>query len=285
MSDPRFEKLHELFLAASSLPPERWRSYLEAREDVDASVVAEVLTRLHADWPALLKKYAAGRREADSSFRPWLSVVARRTAIDVLRSWHGRPTPPRSVQRMTPVRQRLFQLLYRERRRLEQAYDALVAEGAFAGTYAELAAEVRVLEDELPSEARAAAATPRRPARAAGGGGGDDEDGPAEPADRGAERPDELVDRRGAHERLARILGELDGGKRLLLRAYYLEGATAADAARLTGAASPRAVYDRAQGLLAGLREAFDRHGLGPEDLTLLADFDWTTALAEEDER
>jgi RNA polymerase sigma factor (sigma-70 family) len=256
------------------------RAAIDAEEARD--VLAEVLTRIRADWPVLLERYAAGKREVGAAFRPWLAVVARRLAIDVLRSWHGRPTPPRSVQRMPPVRQRLFQLLYRERRRLEEAYDVLVAEGAFAGGYAELAAEVRLLEDELPPEARAAAATPRRPARARGGDA--EADGRSEPAASAGERPAELAARRGAHAGLARILAELGRDERLLLRAYYLEGATAADAARLTGAASARAVYERAQKLLGRLREALGRHGLGPEDLTLLTDFDWTAALAAEDD-
>jgi DNA-directed RNA polymerase specialized sigma24 family protein len=177
---------------------------------------------------------------------------------------------------MPEARRRLFHLLYRERLRLEDAYDALVSEGVFRGAYSAFAEEVRILEDELPPEARAAAATPRRPARALGG---EREDGPPEPADRGGDRPTELAERRAAHDGLARILAELSREDRLLLRAYYLEGATAADAARLTGAASTRAVYDRAQALLGGLREAFARHGLGPEDLTLLTDFNWTEAL------
>jgi RNA polymerase sigma factor (sigma-70 family) len=256
------------------------RTALDAEEARD--VVAEVLTRIHADWPALLARYAAGRREVDPSFRPWLAVVARRLAIDVLRAWHGRPTPPRAVQRMPAVRQRLFHLLYRERRRLEEAYDLLVAEAAFSGTYAAFAAEVRTLEDELPPEARAAAATRRRPARAVGG---DPEGRVSEPADRGADRPAELAARRAAHDGLARILAEMGADERLLLRAYYLEGATAADAARLTGANGARTVYDRVQGLLKGLREAFARRGLGPEDLTLLTDFDWTSALEGAHER
>jgi len=79
MSDPRFEKLHELFLAASSLPPERWRSYLEAREDVDASVVAEVLT--------LLERHRAGDGD--------LRANVERAATAEMRSALGRGHPAR----------------------------------------------------------------------------------------------------------------------------------------------------------------------------------------------
>ncbi|MEM7305544.1 MAG: sigma-70 family RNA polymerase sigma factor [Planctomycetota bacterium] len=247
-------------------------------DEESRTVVAEVLDRIHTDWPSLIERYQAGRDEERGSFRPWLAVVVRRLAIDVLRSLHGRPTPPRAVQRMSPVQQRLFQLLYRERRRLEEAYDVLVAEDTFSGTYAELAVEVRGLEDGLPASARVAAATPRRPARAAGGAGEDD-GAPPEPVDRGSQPPSELLARRAAHEGLAGILAELSQNERLLLRAYYIEGATARDVARLVGATSERSVYDRVQALVGRLRAALERAGLGPDDLQDLMDFDWNTNL------
>ena len=247
-------------------------------------VVAEVLVRIHADWPALIARYKAGRTDLDGSFRPWLAVVVRRLAIDVLRAWHGRAMEPRSVQRMPDVRRRLFQLLYRERRLLEDAFDVVVAEGVFAGGYSELAAEVRMLEDELPASARVAAATPRRPARASGGGGDGAEFGEPEhvrSSGDAPERPHDLVQRRAAHAGLGEILEELNGDERLLLRAYFLEGATAKDVACLVGVKSPRAVYDRVQGLLERLREALGARGLGPEDLHDFMDFDWAAGLAE----
>lgn len=260
------------------------RVALDAEEARD--VLADVLERLRSDWPGLLERYRAGRSAYAASvaepagFRPWLAVVCRRLAIDALRSRHGRPTPPRAVQRMEPLGQRLFELLYRERKPLEVAYDTVIREGLFRGAYADFAASVGALEDALPAAARIAAAAPRRPERARGAGAGE-QAGQDEPSAGAAERPAELAARRAAHGALGAVLAGLDVDERLLLRAYFLEGAAAVDVARLLGTSGPRAVYDRAQRLIPALREAFERRGLGPEDLGYLMDFDWNGALAE----
>jgi hypothetical protein len=48
---------------------------------------------------------------------------------------------------------------------------------------------------------------------------------------------------------------------------------------------STNQVYDRVKAILRRLREAAQRHRLGPDDLGRLADFDWARALAEDASR
>ena len=240
------------------------------------NVTVEVLDRIHVDWPELLRRYHAARKQAEGSFRPWLAVVARNLAIDVLRSLHGRPTPPRAVTRMSPLRQRLFQLLYRERRELVQAWELLRGTGEYAGEFADLALEAAALEDELPASARITAAG--RPRTQRGFSGAEEEEGPAEPADQSAAEPDSLVSQRAAHAVLGELLSGFDGKERLLLRAFHLDGMNAKDTARLTGL-TPRAVYDRAAALIERLRRGLSERGLGPDDLGALVDFDWNAGL------
>ncbi len=263
-------------------PEKSWVSFVELclgtidraarRATVDGDtaddVAAEVLGRLRVDWPELLRRYLDAGGEAP--FRVWLSVVARRAAIDVLRARHGRRAVPRAVQRLAPWIQRLWALTFQEQRPLTEAAEALRAEGAWQGDLSELAEAYQELDRTLPDQAK----VPLGPQAAVA---------PSAEAESSIPSPDpgpatELA-HGGTRGALSEVLRELLPEERHLVRVYFLEGSTAKGVAVAMSLGSPERVYEKIKAVMRKLRSAAESRDLGPTDLAALGDFDWTEAL------
>lgn len=236
-------------------------------EDEARDLAADVVERLHRDWPEIVRRYLAGRR---SSFRVWLAVVARRAAIDARRARHGRVAVPRAVARLGRTERRLWELVCAGDMALTGAGRTLREEGLFEGPDSELVALHGALMASLPEGVR----TPGRRART-------DVVETVEPASRGAEPGAEAAST-ALHRAFRQVLEELGPEERQLVRLYFLEGATAEGVARITGMQRAQDVYEQVKRTLRRLRERVASGGLGPEDAAELLDFDWGGALGEE---
>ena len=244
-----------------------------------ADIAAEVLAKLAADWPEILRRFC--QRSSEATFTPWLAVVARRAAIDVLRSRHGRWEAPRPVQRLPRWERRLHALVHRDGHDLPAAAELLRAEGLFSGDGATLAAAAWRVAGMTPAGAR----TPRPRVLSvaptdegvAGGSGL-----PIEPvaADHG-DREGHLTE---SHARLAGLLEFLPETDRVLLRLYFLEGFSANDLLAVTGGRTRSQVYNRIHAVTGKLRELAEERGLTPEDLPAAGHIDWHALLAERPE-
>ena len=164
-------------LLAALDPARAWTLFLETRtrtvdrvalrvtrdEEESRNVAAEILVRIHADWPALLARYRAACEGARTppALRVWLAGVARNLAIDVVRSIHGRQVVPRPVARLPKWQQRLWQLVLVDGGSLTDAAEALRAEGAWSGELSDLAAALDEVRAALPDGG--SSASRRRP--------------------------------------------------------------------------------------------------------------------------
>jgi RNA polymerase sigma factor (sigma-70 family) len=268
-------------------PGESWRLFLAdhidtidraaqgccADEQEGAAVAADVLERLARDWPEILRRYE--ERTSGAAFRTWLAVVARRAAIDVLRSIHGRWEPPRPLRRLPRWQRRLHRLLHRDGHDLHGAGEQLRAEGLFDGDYATLAAAAARIEALIPAGSR----TPRArevplPTRSDDGQplveveAGED----ADPALRGA--------RGDARARFSELLDSVPEEDRVLLRLYFLEGFTASDLQAVTGGRTKSQVYNRIHAVTQKLRTLAEQRGLSAGDLPVAEHLDWEALLA-----
>lgn len=118
----------------------------------------------------------------------------------------------------------------------------------------------------------------RLEARVVSLGGGDAGDPPA-PVRSG---PEAVAGERSAGRELAKILAELAGDERALVRLYFLEGTTTEELRRSFGGQTRSQVYNRVHAVMEKLRQRTSRVGLGPEDLEALRDFDWDASLGDE---
>lgn len=237
-------------------------------QDTADDIASEVLGRLRSDWPELLRRYADSGGGAP--FRVWLSVVARRAAIDVLRSRHGRRAVPRSVQRLEPWRRRLWFLTFQEQRSLTETAETLRAEGAWQGEISELTEAFLELEGTLPDQAKA----PPAPFTSTKSVTEGEDSIPSRTLDPATE-----LAHGGARGALLGVLQELLPEERHLVRIYFLEGATAKGVAAAMSLGHPEQVYEKIKAVMRKLRSAAESRDLGPMDLAALGDFDWTQAL------
>ena len=246
-------------------------------EDLARDLAADVLARFHDDWPEILRRFLASKRR--SNFRVWLAVVARHAAIDVLRARRGREARPRAIARLPRWEQRLWELTSVEDRPLTDAADRLRREGLWNGALDDLAERFSALQDELPDHVLNRADRGVRVDRP----GPDSDDRAREATDTRGAAPERELARRRIHAAWQELLQELEPEDRSLVRIYFLEGAAADAVARMSGWASemtrPEQVYERAKRLVKKLRSAAEARGLGPADLSALADFDWGLAL------
>lgn len=267
------------FLEECTSTIERAVRRLVSDPDEARDLVVDVLQRIRRTWPDTLQRFEQGEERA--AFRTWLAVVARNHGIDALRSRHGRRSLPRPVSRLEPWRRELFRRLHWEGESLEEAHRALVAAGSWSGSFGDLAAAAAELEALVPRSTRVEGPGRRRPERARGEVGV--EEGGLDPPAPAADAPGAVQQRDAAHTALGEILAQLSGDERLLLRTYFLEGATARDVAQLTGASSPSRVYERVGALTERLRLALFERGVEAEDLPAMMDFDWGQHLPAED--
>ena len=226
-----------------------YRAAQRATSDPDEArnLAADVLERMRADWPEVLRSFLASARGERADFSVWLAVVARRLAIDCLRSRYGRRTVPAGIRRAAPWLRRAWRLRVVEERPLEEVWSSLRSLEGAPPSVGELALEIAPYEGPQ---------TPTGMARAKPPGLGEFEP---------ASAPSPAAS--GGREQLSKVLAKLSGDDRLLLRLYFLEGASAEALRRLHGSATRSQVYNRIHTLLGKIRVQLESQGLSMEDL------------------
>ncbi|MDQ2767370.1 MAG: sigma-70 family RNA polymerase sigma factor [Gemmatimonadota bacterium] len=198
---------------------------------------AEICDRLAEDDLARLRRFhdAPAHR---AKFSTWLVVVVRNLAIDCRRAREGRQrsSPPPG---MSPVRERIYQLVLVERRPHVEAYEALRSSGecdiCFRDFVREIASTYRAVDARrwthlaLLHSDHTDAATEVAP-------------------------PTDAVERADEAARLARALAQLTAKEREAIMLYVVEERSAAEVARAVGWSSAKTVYNRVHRALAAVR-------------------------------
>ena len=198
---------------------------------------AEICDRLSEDDLARLRRFhdAPAHR---AKFSTWLVVVVRNLAIDCRRAREGRPRPS-PPPGLSPLRERIYQLVLVERRPRVEAYEALRSSGecelSFRDFVREIAPTYRAVDarrwsrlallqgSQLEAVTQVAAPT---------------ED--VEDADEGA--------------RLARALAQLTAKEREAIQLFVVEERPAAEVAQAVGWPNAKMVYNRVHRALAAVR-------------------------------
>lgn len=223
------------------------RHYLKDPDDV-MDVFAQVCASLRADDFARLRHFAdAGAPR--SRFSTWLVAVVRNLTVDWLRHRDGRPRR-RIPDGLTPVQQRIYQLVFLESRSHQECFHLLAAEGVALSSHeyaSDLAATYRLAP--APSPTRGALRRRHDAMRS---------DLPA---------PQEPAMEADATARLAALLDTLSPQDRLAVQLFVMDELSAAEVARIVGWPAPKTVYNRVSRALAAMREELRGAGLALGDL------------------
>lgn len=239
---------------------ERYRPLIRAvirrmvpdREDA-FDVFAHVCHALFADDMARLRRFSwEGTKRA--RFSTWLVTVVHNLAVDWLRQRNGRPRI-KAPDGLSPLRQRIFQLVFVERLSHLEAYEVASAAEmpglAFGAFLKELAETYRLVQRAHPDGAlRYLVAPPPL----------------IEPPTADAD-PDRRIDASALRARLSDALASLGAEDQLALQLYVVEGLPAADVARTLGWPNAKAVYNCVYRGLARLRSALERDGARSDDV------------------
>ncbi|HXY31503.1 MAG TPA: sigma-70 family RNA polymerase sigma factor [Gemmatimonadaceae bacterium] len=198
---------------------------------------ADVCDRLSENNLARLRRFheTPGHR---AKFSTWLVVVVRNLAIDWRRARDGRPratAPPG----LSPLRERIYQLVLVERRPHVEAYEVMCSAEACSVSFGEFLREVAATHRAVDA---------RRWSHLALLHGGIHDTG-----DR-ILSPGDPVERSEEQARLGHALAQLSDEDRAALDLFVVEGRPAEEVARAIGWPSAKTVYNRVQRALTTLR-------------------------------
>jgi RNA polymerase sigma factor for flagellar operon FliA len=198
--------------------------------------------------------------EGRSSIQTFLFAVATRFFLDWRNALWGKWRPSAEARRLGSTAVALEVLLVRDGLSLDEACETLRSRGGFAGSRASLEAmaarfPVRHARRPVPLDAVADSLETRA--------GAPDARLTADAAARDAADVARV---------LGRLLGELPGEDRLLVRLRFEEGVTVAEMSRVLGLNQKR-LYRRLERLLADLKQRLLNHGVTPDIVqTVLAE-------------
>jgi RNA polymerase sigma factor (sigma-70 family) len=216
--------------------------------DDGMDLFAHVCEKLRADGMGRLR--ARAETPGRARFSTWLVVVVRHLAVDWFRHRDGRRRLTALAQGLPPLRRRIFELVFVERRSHIEAYELLrSADGAdlsFHAFLADLRETYRAVTAERRGRLGRELAFPP-------------------PADDGEPvSPVELAER----ERwLQAALAELPPDDRVALELYLVQELPAERVAAMLGWPNAKAVYNRVYRALADARAALARAGIRAGDL------------------
>jgi RNA polymerase sigma factor (sigma-70 family) len=217
-----------------------------ADSDDAMDAFAEVCDRLSADDLARLRKFhdAPAHR---AKFSTWLVVVVRNLAIDFRRAREGRPRATAPLG-LTPLRERIYQLVLVDRVPHVEAYESLRASGACDVAFPEFVREVASTYRAVDSRRWSHLALLHGASGAL----------PLHETSRGGDiaqssEVDDLDDD-DARARVAAALAQLSDEDRAAIRLFVIEERPAADVASAVGLSNAKAVYNRVNRALAKLR-------------------------------
>lgn len=226
------------------------RHYAQDYDDV-MDVFARVCEVLREDDLRRLRSYTEQPTHR-ARFSTWLVTVVRHLTIDWFRQRDGRLRLSAIAGELPPLRRRIFELVFMERRSHLESYELIrtreAPELSFGKFLAELRATYRsVIEGRRGHVLRELGMTP-------------DPEAELETS----ESVEDLAERRDV---LERALGSLSAEDRVAVEMYVIDGVPAADVARVVGLPNAKAVYNRVYRALASLRAAMEEAGIGMGDL------------------
>src|SRR5438552_10078289 len=223
------------------------RHYAEDYDDV-MDVFARVCAALREDDLARLRCYAE-QPSHTARFSTWLVTVVRHLTVDWFRHRDGRRRLSALAERLPPLRRRIFEHVFLDRRSHVEAYELIRSNGTSALTFGQFLVQLRATYAVVIDGRRG------RVLRELGGLLPPD----AEPAGDGE----------GAEQRelVQQLLGSLSPQDRVALELHIVEELPAEQIARVLGLPNAKAVYNRVHRALGALRARLAQDGLQQADV------------------
>jgi len=245
----RFDQAWDLFVSQyRRLLFAAIRHHLKDHEDV-MDAFAKVCEGLREGNMRRLRSYLDAPSHR-ASFTTWLVTVVRNLTVDWLRQRHGRTRPADLPEDWSPLRRRIFELVFVGRHSHLEAFGQICAADPPGPTFREFLAEVRTTYHVAGDGRQGRAFRELFPAQLE-----------TEPA---TVHPAEDFD---ARQRLDEIQAALDPVDRAAIQLYVVEELPAAVIARILGLQNAKAVYNRVYRGLAWLRSSLEKAGLTRGDL------------------
>lgn len=244
-------------------PEKGWRAFVDAysprllqvieqcgvrdRDDV-MDLYVHVCERLAADDCARLRKHDPGK----GTLGAWLGTVVRRMLVDWVRSSQGRKRLFGSIQALSAIDQRVFELYYWRRQSPSQMADSIIGVGGrgigLSAVFESLDRVERALTERQRAElvtmtARASAAVPLD----------DDEGEPVIPVASDSPDPEMALLAATRDRALAEALRTLPAEDRVIVSMRFVDGLTLPEIKRALHL--PSLSIDRVTGIVAALRE------------------------------
>ena len=224
------------------------RHYLHDHDDV-MDAFARVCEALRKEDMRRLRSYVEAPSHR-ARFTTWLVTVVRNLTVDWLRERHGRWRPAGISDDLSPIRRRIFELVFVARHSHLEAYGLLCAGDPPGPTFREFLAELRATYHAASEGGRGHVFRELFPAQ-------------LEP-ESGAVDPGESSD---TNQKLGEAQAGLDPLDRTAIQLYVVDELPAADIARILGLPNAKAVYNRVYRGLALMRSMLDKAGISREDL------------------
>lgn len=229
------------------------RHYAQDYDDV-MDVFARTCEALRADDLRRLRTWVE-QPEHRARFSTWLVTVVRHLTVDWFRHRDGRRRLSAVAEGLPPLRRRIFEHVFLDRRSHIEAYELIHAAEGPTLTFREFLSELRATYHAVSGGRRGQVLRDLAPAFEA------PDDLPADPtgpSTAGVAEQSQLMER---------ALSLLSPDDRLIVEFYVLEELPAETVARVLGLANAKAVYNRAYRALAVVRAQLDRAGVRREDL------------------
>jgi len=229
------------------------RHYAQDYDDV-MDVFARACEALRADDLRRLRSWVE-QPEHRARFSTWLVTVVRHLTVDWFRHRDGRRRLSAVAEGLPPLRRRIFELVFLDRRSHIEAYELIHAGEAPTLTFREFLGELRATYQAVSKGRRGEILRDLAPTSDAV------ENLPADPTGpsaTGAAEQSQLM------ERALTMLAPED---RLIVELYVLEELPAETVAKVLGLPNAKAVYNRSYRALALVREQLERAGVRREDL------------------
>lgn len=253
-----------------------WKAFVEEHTDMILAIVSHylpdedlrmdaylfALEGFRADDYRRFRKYRERERSGDAPFIAWLKFVTRNLALDFVRHWKGRRSLPKVIEAMHGDEQFLFRCLYWDRMTYAETLEHLRARGNDGARIEDVARRAGALATALADSGHPLAwgasrmtsrlsfddpeASPALEARAT--------EAAAAAGYSAPQAPNIDYEARRDFEDAERLLGELRPEERLLLQLKYESRLGADEIARIVGAPTAKAVYNRIARIIERLR-------------------------------
>ena len=224
------------------------RHYLHDHDDV-MDVFARVCEALREQDMRRLRSYIEAPNHR-ARFTTWLVTVVRNLTIDWLRQRNGRWRPAGLSDDSSPIRRRIFELVFVARHSHLEAYGLICAGDPPGPTFREFLAELRATYHAAGDGPRGRVFRELFPAQLEPVTEAID---PAEGSDRG--------------QMLKEALAVLSPVDRTAVQLYVVDELPAAEIARILGLPNAKAVYNRVYRGLEVVRATLNQAGISREDL------------------